>query len=52
MTEAGSSTVRPTQGGDSAVYRAFHEYQWDLDKDFLVSTKADTNTQYEPMNLT
>ena len=27
------------QDPDAAAYQAFHEYRWDLDQDFLVSTE-------------
>lgn len=34
-----SSAEAPESVQDpDAAYQAFHEYRWDLDKDFLVST--------------
>lgn len=41
MAAAASSISPPTPSmgqDDNAAYQAFHAYQWDLDKDFLVST--------------
>lgn len=30
---------------DNYAYRSFHEYRWDLDKDFLVSQPTYSSTQ-------
>lgn len=41
MTEANNSSTSKiglAQEEDVTAYQAFHLYQWDLDKDFLVST--------------
>lgn len=37
--EASAPAPAPGQEADYA-YRSFHEYRWDLDKDFLVSQLA------------
>lgn len=38
MANASASEPWPAQNGDS-MFRAFHDYRWDLDKDFLVSRR-------------